>query len=1086
MRGTRRFMPARVRFGLAVLAAVVAATAAAALLPESTTAAAQSLTEDGYRPCDAATQTVDLLLMMDESGSLNGPDGADPDGEQRRSALKQIRSDLSKRPEVHVALIGFDVERHLHAPSFAPAAADGAQHPADTEIEAAMGNERYTDYGVALEAAAEVFEQARPGSCRVLVWFTDGLHDPVRGLSGEETRTAEELRGRLCGAMKQRFEDKQIQTFAVLLGAKFQRGLAASNLDQQGMAEVSMDVIRGFTGHLDSPVVAGVPTSSDCRHIRDRAGEILTVANVLDLPNRLIEPTLTGFRDWSDCERLRDGSRVTSGELPASAFIEEIQVLAYGGEISRYRLLDSAQADAGGEWRPMPAGSRRRLTLDSGDMEGLPAGWSIGLEVSPDESSESGNVTLDCYSRPVAEPLRMHASVIDGEGTPLGELAAGASYTLRVDMWPYECPLNTFVLVAEYPTTPIRSRACEQGQHADFDYPSGTPDGVTRVERLEGGLEPRFAENLWGRQAELDAEVVTDFTVLPPPPATTTTTAPPPPPEPQPPTLECTETTPRVEGEWQEGAFSGRVIASECRVNLPADGAPTEGAGTVEVAAPSGDVAYHLETADGTRITGQLGSDDLPEQFRVVSDPLAPQGPWDLDGEVQVTLSWQLPDGPAEPQAERIVVPPLSVPVADPPTLECSESSPTLVNADDGEVPVEPLGAVATCTAIGPGIGTLVLSATWSADSPGDASGSGLPKSLDWRFAAGPDLAGDGSTLRLGSGERLAPLEFVSTGPLSNTRLQGAGSLTVEAVWHLPWSEQRVIAQEDLRLELDLRARSNPWLAALMALIAAVLTYTMLYTIMARSNQLPPAGNFFATRLEFATQPRPTGLHSTQLENFSLDDVDMESISGSRRQLRVFDLRIDAEHPRWRQVTSILNGGWGRPAVAQGSHSLSARPPGPASQPGTTAGQFDHLIVIALKAGDAGATDTPDGVAYLLVPKRPGDRRFESRNLTELLRTAGTRLREAPDPGTVSTSDAQAQGQDASPPGRSASVPDMPAQRPNDTAPKRRDMPARTPRDGPPSRSSPPPRPRPRPDGGPSDPPPRRREPPPRRPRRPR
>ena len=1068
MRIARRLMPARVRRGLAVCAAVTAASAAA-VLHGASPATAQSSTGGGYRPCDPATRTVDLLLMMDESGSLNGPGGNDPGGEQRRSALEQIRGDLSKRPGVHVALIGFDEEPRLHAPSFAPAAADGDQHPSDAEIEAAMGAEFHTHYGVALEAAVAAFEQARPDSCRVMVWFTDGLHDPEPGFSEEETRTAEDLRGRLCGTMKQRFAHERIQTFAVLLGQSFQRGLSASDPYRRGMAEASMDVIRAFTGHLDSPVVAEVPTAPDCRDIRERSGEILTVANVLDLPNRLIEPTLTGFRDWTDCERLRDGSRVASGELPAGAFIEEIQVLAYGGEISRFRLLDSPQAGPDdGDWQRLPAGSRR-LALASGDLQGLPAGWSLGLEVVQDGSSEYREVTLACYSRPVGEPLTMHATVVDAEGAVLAELAAGASHTLRVDMWPYECPLDeaAFVLVPEYPTTPIRNRACEQGQYADFDYRSGRPDDATRVVRLEGRVEPRFAANLWGRQSELVAEVAADFTVLAPPPTTTTTTAPP---APQPPTLECEESPPRVEGDWQGGAFSGRIVASECRVNLPEDGAPTDGAGSVGVAAPSGDVTYHLERPDGTRITGRLGRDDLPEQFRVVSEPLAPQGPWDLDGEVQVTLDWQLPDRPAEPQAERLVVPPLPVPVPDPPTLDCSDSTPTLVNAGDGEVPVDPLRAVADCTATGPGIGELLLTAAWSADSAADDSGRGLPESLDWRFDSGPGLAADGSRLRLGSGERLTALEFVSTAPLDNARLEGAGSLTVEAVWLLPWSEQRVIAQEDLRVELDLRARSNPWLAALLALIAAVLTYTMLYGMMARSNRLPPAGGFFATRVEFATQRRPTGLHSAGLENFSLEAADMEAISGTRQQLRVFDLRIDAERPRWWQIASVLSSGWGRPSRPQGSHSFAAKPAGPRAQPGTTAGQFSELAVIALTDAGPGMADTPDGVAYVLVPKCREDRRFESRDLADLLRPVGELLaaESTPDAGTTSTSDAHEPGRDASPPARGASSPEAPPTRA---------------RDEPPSRTPPPPRPRPRTDGGPDDSPPRGREPPPRMPR---
>ena len=556
-----------------------AAALGAPILSGGPAAAAQSSgTADDYRPCHEAT-SIDLLLMMDGSGSLNGPDGVDPGGRQRTSALQQIRDELSDEAAVRIALASFDVEAYSHSDGFEHAS---AQNPPDAGIGAAMGGERHTDYGVALEAALEAFGGAQADSCRVMVWFTDGLHDPEPGFSQTETTAALELQAEACTTTKPRFEDEGIQTIAVLLGNSFERGLTGSNPDQRAMAEMSLNIVRSFTGHRDSPFVAGVPTAEPCRGIEGRTGEIIAVTDIRDVINALIEAIVRvdpDVLDWSDCDSLRDGSEVSSAELPAGVYIEEIQVFAYGGRIERYALADSA-ASVEPDWRPEPDGSRR-LSLGSEDLRGLRAGWSLKLQVRPDDEGDADSVTLECYSKPVATPLAMHGSVLE-DGEEVTELQAATDYTFRVEMWPSECPVDAgdFVLVAEFPTRPVRNRNCEQGQQADFEYNSGRPEAPTRVTRFQGPLTPRFAENLWGRDPEFDVVVMTDFVIEPLPPIVGA------------PTLGC-ETEPRLDGEWLADEFSGRVVATTCRLQPPGDGVAPDGAGTVGIETPSGDLPYH-------------------------------------------------------------------------------------------------------------------------------------------------------------------------------------------------------------------------------------------------------------------------------------------------------------------------------------------------------------------------------------------------------------------------------------------------------------------------------------------------------------
>ena len=169
-------------------------------------------------------------------------------------------------------------------------------------------------------------------------------------------------------------------------------------------------------------------------------------------------------------------------------------------------------------------------------------------------------------------------------------------------------------------------------------------------------------------------------------------------------------------------------------------------------------------------------------------------------------------------------------------------------------------------------MGELLLSLAWSPDPAGD-SGTGVPESLHWRFAAGPGL-GDGSMLILRAGDELEPLALASTESLPNTWIDSTGTVTIEAVWMLPWPDERHIAQQDLQVNINLLPRPIRWLAALMALVAALVTYSLLYAIVARSHRLPPPGNFYGTRLEFKTERRPTGLRSAQLDNFHPDTAE--------------------------------------------------------------------------------------------------------------------------------------------------------------------------------------------------------------------
>ncbi|MYF42408.1 MAG: hypothetical protein F4071_01900 [Acidimicrobiaceae bacterium] len=509
--------------------------------------------------------------------------------------------------------------------------------------------------------------------------------------------------------------------------------------------------------------------------------------------------------------------------------------------------------------------------------------------------------------------------------------------------------------------------------------------------------------------------------------------------------------------------FFGDVMV-ECIVAPPTGGA--SGFGAVEVTTPSDGWDFQIEGAGGAdRRT--IDSSGLPSDV-VVADDLPRQGPWDRVGEVEIALEWTQPEGAG---SETIGVGPEHPGWVDPlefyrywPTLQCFGVEEVRFK---GDVPQEPLQAATQCAAAGPGMGSLQLSLEWTVET--DAPTRGLLESVDWGFHPQSESDVEARLVMLTESERLDPISFVTVGPLENERYEGNGVLRMRAVWLLPWDEQRTIDEIDVRIEVDLMRRAIWWLAALLVVTAALITYTMLYAIMARSARLPSAKRFFARRLEFqAHMDRAGNLTSAALDNISMDADRLVNVKGDRNTLRVEDLSIRAEHPRWSQFRSILDGGWGRPSLKSDRHIFGTHPVHSRGI-SSTAAQFTHLAVIALRTGAGAPPGAASGIAYLLVPKSAHDaqaaqfvaevpndvlRRMTATYLGDVGETPGDPSEEAADPGPP---------QPPAPPPRAPSGP-PPRVRTQDGAAPPRDRaqdetpPPRRPRQSPDRPEEPPPR----------------------------
>jgi hypothetical protein len=191
-----------------------------ALLPFANAQASSKVLSEtkSIQDCVSEKRNLDVLMLVDESSSLQGDDaknipGNDPD-DLRVDALRSIaqllastvdaslsESEESSGIDVKLSIAGFGENYTTRA---AVGALNGKTLPGfikAIESQKDFDNDRKTRYHVGLGGALEDFLQhksADEDSCRLLVWFSDGVHNDD-GRTGISSAEVKQITSQLCG-----------------------------------------------------------------------------------------------------------------------------------------------------------------------------------------------------------------------------------------------------------------------------------------------------------------------------------------------------------------------------------------------------------------------------------------------------------------------------------------------------------------------------------------------------------------------------------------------------------------------------------------------------------------------------------------------------------------------------------------------------------------------------------------------------------------------------------------------------------------------------------------------------------------------
>lgn len=418
----------RIQQKLGILLTTIIATSVAATVPVS---ASRTSSVEGDKPltvcrdADGNTKTgaLDVLLLLDNSKSLNSTRNnripSDPKNERYGAISEMLKSlgevsggvDGRNGVIINFGVISFG-DNARTALELEPLTSGNAQEIGQLVEEKVPGKvesqSSETNYINALNSALQTLKSRPEENCKFLVWFTDGQFESKETSKPEEHRIqAKDLQNSVCNedGLANQFIDSRINTFVLILKpTKTDRRLA-----------VSYGTMQAITGATDLPpeVQSGIGKSAGmCGKSKssDRLGDILIASDAKEIARKIptIANVLTKWQPVTKCPARSEARGLDA--MPAARHTKGLSFTAYEkgrelADLSSAEIIDNAgdshpfedylTEESGSRFEQKYGMNERAVTeLNQGwaiKMKNGPAGWCVQMLEHSFEVSFQGN-----------------------------------------------------------------------------------------------------------------------------------------------------------------------------------------------------------------------------------------------------------------------------------------------------------------------------------------------------------------------------------------------------------------------------------------------------------------------------------------------------------------------------------------------------------------------------------------------------------------------------------------------------------------------------------------------------------------------
>lgn len=419
-----------------------------------------------FGACLSGKRTADVVLLLDESGSLQQ---SDPGGARVDAAKYLVKqwSALSSESGVTIAIqtMGFADDVMDGSGKWLDASEDYSQVKADLEQFRGRNHGQQTDYWMALDGARKALAQRsqKGGStCQAILWFSDGKLDAFATFPAV-------VNGKAVVALKPYLEDKGTSNAAATAAASkdlCRRGGVADQVRSSGIATFAVGLAAGTAVPADFDLMKAIALGDNgCGavpaagtgdfHLATDIDELILAFDAVRSPGQLPLVQRLGVCQGEVCpahsHRFVLDSSITRVHIAASASVEGLKLFIVSPKRKAVEVPTTGEQDTHVDAATVHSEglSKRTTSLDltaTGDWTGV---WAV-VFVDPDKGSGTAksvtslelsgdiepSVTLPSAkiyagekSAPVSFGLKHHDGTVIDPSSLLGSVRVDATFT---------------------------------------------------------------------------------------------------------------------------------------------------------------------------------------------------------------------------------------------------------------------------------------------------------------------------------------------------------------------------------------------------------------------------------------------------------------------------------------------------------------------------------------------------------------------------------------------------------------------------------------------------------------------------------